>query len=1224
MVLFLLLILTLAALPLWLPWVVKPALARFDVDYQSYERIGYARFALTDTVYERKGVRVEVGRLEGFGPAGWLWNRWRGVTDVDYLAVADWRVEIEEFEEAPTVAEVEEGPDDVSVYDIFTGIEEALPRVIYWAPRTTLGGGVLVVGDREIEVRGAEWRQGKLTAEVFDPTFEQTVAFEGDVSQGLPFSFQGRIDPFPFSIEVTVTRLDERVVLSSEAFLADNLLEADAEFPRRGYLPEQARFRSENFELPREYFDLEGYEDVRGSLLLEWREGRFTADLMGRANPVRGFEGRLPPLRVEASARGDLESFLVEALEVRSPWLVASLSDPVAMDYSGELLSDRSTFRLAADLKEQPFVALRGLVRGEMRISPGEERLPVVAFTLEGVDLAGFDLELDRVELDGYLRWPELGIATLLVEGRDDSSATGHAVIDLEEMEITGGRIEGMVRSALISRWLPDDVGFSRASFGGTFEGPVRDLEHQGIVELEEAVAPAIHPVNGRLEWEGRMENLSSFAVELLAGVGRLGVTGSTRFDEERVEISLDDFRLERADEPLLEAAGPSRFLVDWAGENVTISLDQLEWVGEERGIIASAEAAWPRRGRFQADLRNLHAGLVTDFVDIESGIFKLNTAELSGSWEEGPIDFAILAEVEMEFDDGDVLFALDARGEEELQVETLRATSRGEVLVFAEGRLPVAIWPGRERVLAIKEDGPIDFRASTDPEADFWQEIGEITGIHLHDPQLSLEIAGTPLEPSGHLVGGSSRIDLRAFENEDRPIPHLRNFRIETRFDVDRFRVAEFSLDVEGQRLEAEVTLPMGTEEWQALVQERRLPDWERATGNVTIPEARLAAFTRFAPTVLSPQGILEANIDILPGGQLDGLITVENAATRPLMPLGTIREGTARIVLRGRTAHVEEVSAVIGGERLMVRGVVDIPFEQALAFDLNMSGRNLPLTRQPGVVIRGDVNLFARSRDGAVPVISGRVDLRDSFYLAHLRLMPAGSVATPDRRPPFFSVTQEPFSDWRLNVDLRGPGFLNVRGPIFQGEISANFNLSGTLVEPRAIGAAIIDSGRVRFPFASMRIDQGEISLPREDPFQPQLFIIASGMAFGYDLTMEIGGTAEAPIIEFISNPPLSSEQVLLMVTTGELPREEIRFTTQQRASRFAIYFGQNLLYEITGDDAAGDRLTIRTGEQVSEGGRETMAIEFKLTDRWSVTGEYDRFDEYNAGFKWNIYTR
>jgi len=55
--------------------------------------------------------------------------------------------------------------------------------------------------------------------------------------------------------------------------------------------------------------------------------------------------------------------------------------------------------------------------------------------------------------------------------------------------------------------------------------------------------------------------------------------------------------------------------------------------------------------------------------------------------------------------------------------------------------------------------------------------------------------------------------------------------------------------------------------------------------------------------------------------------------------------------------------------------------------------------------------------------------------------------------------------------------------------------------------------------------------------------------------------------------------------------------------------------------GDDTQAERLSISTGERVSRQGRETYEVEYKLSDRFTLVGEYDEFDKYNAGVKWRM---
>jgi len=52
--------------------------------------------------------------------------------------------------------------------------------------------------------------------------------------------------------------------------------------------------------------------------------------------------------------------------------------------------------------------------------------------------------------------------------------------------------------------------------------------------------------------------------------------------------------------------------------------------------------------------------------------------------------------------------------------------------------------------------------------------------------------------------------------------------------------------------------------------------------------------------------------------------------------------------------------------------------------------------------------------------------------------------------------------------------------------------------------------------------------------------------------------------------------------------------------------------------------DRLTFHSGEEISETGHPTYGIEYQLTPRWSVIGEYDRFDQYNLNLKFKAYSK
>jgi translocation and assembly module TamB len=289
-----------------------------------------------------------------------------------------------------------------------------------------------------------------------------------------------------------------------------------------------------------------------------------------------------------------------------------------------------------------------------------------------------------------------------------------------------------------------------------------------------------------------------------------------------------------------------------------------------------------------------------------------------------------------------------------------------------------------------------------------------------------------------------------------------------------------------------------------------------------------------------------------------------------------------------------------------------------------LKVHGENLPLAREPGLILRSDLDVAISSQTNGQALVSGSVRLRDSVFLSDLKVLVPGKVSQPRQRPPYFSIDLQPLADWQLNLQVKGDRFLKVRSPFFRGQLSADLKLEGTLEEPIALGEVTINSGLVQFPFASLDVTQGLISLTSADPYRPRLFVTAGARALGYDVKMEVSGKADAPVIQFSSIPPLSSEQVVLMLTAGELPKQENSVSAQQRASRLALFLGKNLLSEFSSGQGGTDRLSIRSGEYMSETGQQTYSLEYRINKTWSIVGEYDRFGAFNADLKWRLYSR
>jgi translocation and assembly module TamB len=523
-----------------------------------------------------------------------------------------------------------------------------------------------------------------------------------------------------------------------------------------------------------------------------------------------------------------------------------------------------------------------------------------------------------------------------------------------------------------------------------------------------------------------------------------------------------------------------------------------------------------------------------------------------------------------------------------------------------------------------VDERAPLNLALTSTRNSEFWQQVDAALGILLEEPEFNGGLGGTWGRPTGEVTLSAARIEV----DEDRwgpRWPELREFRARLVGGDDGLVLEALEARVIGQQVRASGRLPLDRASLAALRKDPFGYLESSGSARIEILNADLAAWSALAPNILAPIGTLALALEVEPGAEVRGSLRLDGAATRPLGPLGALQDVTARMSFAGRTLTIDSVNAQTGGRPVVLKGQATWPRDAALSLDLSLAGQNLPIVRQPGLLLRGDVDLKVRTESDSATWVRGGVRLRDGLFLVDLKsLRPnlGGRTAGPARRPPYFSVEASPFAEWRLDVAVTGNRFMRIETPVFSAKASADFKLGGNLREPRAVGEVTLPEGRVKLPFATFEVIEGWVRLTEADPYAPRLSLVGTAQRLGYDLRMELGGAASNPELKFFSSPPLASEKVLLLVMAGEAPQDEVTYSSSQRATKLGTYLGQSLLNQFTGNSRGEDRFTISTGEKVSREGRETYRVEYELDRRWSVLGEYDEFDDFNAGVKWKVF--
>lgn len=1188
-------VLAAATLPWWIGGALALARRPLGLEYARYERVGYNRFALEQVRFRGESFSFSARRLEADTPLVWWWHHVRGGGSA--VAVDGWKVEVRE---SRTPAPPNPKSGWRSLHDQLRQIAEIVES---WLPVTRADAGEVSFPGGKLEIASATWNSKVLTVD--------RLAWRGRVVSGkADFSHAGRI-----GLALATEKRDLRVDLESTGaeisgtvWTLGQPIGVTSRFPETGWLPQDATARAEKWDLEGAQVGVaEVYSRVKGDARVDWKQGNFVVDVAVQGEPLRN---DIPRLELALHGRGSTETFSLEELRVEMPGARAHLTEAVRFNRAGELLSGPSRFLIEADLAKQPWGKAEGRVTGEARIGRGAELRPNVDFSLQADAVKLGRYAVSAVRAAGTFDWPRLQ----LDRGRLDFSPEEHVDVSgtfvFGSKEVIAGKLAATLKQPTVHRFWSSTPSFKVVTLNATAEGPLATLKHSGTAKIEALAASPLDPVSATIRWRGLGEVVGDFALQATSAATELNLAGAA----DRKGISASTLRIQKGETTWLRLEKPAR--IDWApfpgAEPVLLS--------GQAGRLELAGRLGPA-GSVRLRARDFSTGWLRDILKLRGPEWKMASVDLDGSWTNGPMAFKAAAVVQAEVIAGHAAeIRLNASGDRAgITIEELHASEEGNEAFRATGRVPVTLTPAKSPYFNIERGGAISFKGQTNPNAALWAYLAQTTGVALEQPELRAELSGTPAAPQGSITFRVPRVSALPGRFKQ-AWPTLEQFEGELHASSGAVELKRFAVNVAAQRVEltGRVAMPADlNRKWDLKAVKELAGD---GTLHLRIPDAELAALSPYAPALIAPKGRLAVDLTV-ERGSATGFVRVSDAASRPLGPLGVLQDVNADLEFVGRSLRVRTINARMGGQPLQITGRGELADDGLPHFSVAIKGENLPFVRQVGLLLRGDLDLQAIS-DAQGGRVTGSVTLRNSLFSSDVRdFIPRGGGGGAARRPPYFAFEAPPFNTWRLDVELKGSRFLRMRTPIFNGVASMQFRLSNTLGEPRAVGQAKIDEGGVTLPFATFAVQQGSVRLTESNPYEPALFVTGTSRRYGYDLRMEVSGAASAPVLQFSSSPPLTSEQVLLLVMAGELPNDEISYSSDQKAMKLGAFLGRSLLSSVRGGSGDEERLTLSTGERISRQGRETYTIEYRINPDWALVGEYDEFDDYNAGVKWRV---
>ncbi len=554
--------------------------------------------------------------------------------------------------------------------------------------------------------------------------------------------------------------------------------------------------------------------------------------------------------------------------------------------------------------------------------------------------------------------------------------------------------------------------------------------------------------------------------------------------------------------------------------------------------------------------------------------------------------------------------------------------------LLNGEGFVPLDLFllsSGKTLAQAMSTDKPVyaNFTSGDLPVADLIEMAGQKANFR---GQLRLNLGASGTLPQLKLAGQLTGRELSAT---------IDNFTVpQTTADI-ALGTGDGGLSVKGsvqtrgfQPLTIEASMPFAYEETKdggvRLVHEDA-----PIKAQLTFPRTSLEIFRPFVPAARRLQGTLAGSVSV--AGQLNapkfqGDATLADGEIELSTDLPRINALSAHVLMDTSRVTLESLRGEIGAGPFEVTGGADLTDPKNPAIHLQLKGSKVLLARDPGLRLRADLDLAVDGR-GDSGSVRGSVLLVDGRIFKKLEVTPLlvpNPVGGPMFVPPVFAgLVPDPWGRWKLDVTIKnGMPFL-LMGNLATGEISPDLALRGPLGAPYLDGVVTLKNLQAYLPASTLIIPEGKIYFAQQSPFMPVVDVRATTEVSGYNIQMVAFGPINESNLTLRSDPPLSQENLIFLLTTGLTPAGMSGAGLGEAAAgQGGIILLRSIARQLEpmGLDLNDfvNRLSVRVVPPKDTSHTSSLLSELRLTDNFSLTTGRDGYGFYNAGVQYTIRLR
>lgn len=435
-------------------------------------------------------------------------------------------------------------------------------------------------------------------------------------------------------------------------------------------------------------------------------------------------------------------------------------------------------------------------------------------------------------------------------------------------------------------------------------------------------------------------------------------------------------------------------------------------------------------------------------------------------------------------------------------------------------------------------------------------------------------------------------------------------------------------------------------------------VPDSGNIAGHLEL-EANLTRLSQLVPLdAQTVSGKAVANVDIagrVKSPRLSGFLNLENVSYQNYITGTVLKSLNARIVADGERFTIQQFQASDGGNgNIKASGFVSVDKEKNFPVNLDVSLVNATLVRRSDVTAQVDGNLDVEGNAADIAV-KGNLQVSPAEVTLPQRL-PAemtelnvieiheknSNQKTAQKAEPQATAPMK----LALNIKVRLPNRVYVRGWGLDSEWRGNLKITGTSAKPSIVGSLSSIRGKVDFLNKRFDIKRGNITFYGGSPPMPNVDIVAESQVTDITATITFSGPASDPKMALSSTPALPSDEILSKLLFGRsatdiTPSQALQLAMIARSlagrggtgsdfmSRTRKFLGLDTL-EFNSSGEGLDKGTLGIGKYLTEGVRldiekgigesaNKAAVEVEVTPNITVESEVGSDSTSGIGVNW-----